>query len=54
VDQQNDLGSVMEELLQAEQTCLNLESDNVPLKEKCKFLEMRNRKLDITCCHTTA
>ena len=44
-DQQNDLGSLRKELLQAEQTHLDLESDKVSLQEKIKFLEIEKEKV---------
>jgi septal ring factor EnvC (AmiA/AmiB activator) len=44
-DQQNDLGSLRKELLQAEQTRLDLESDKVSLQEKLKFLEIEKEKV---------
>jgi hypothetical protein len=44
-DQQNDLGSLRKELLQAEQTRLDLESDKVSLQEKVKFLEIEKEKV---------
>jgi rootletin len=44
-DQQNDLGSLRKELLQAEQTRLDLESDKVSLQEKTKFLEIEKEKV---------
>jgi rootletin len=47
-DQQNDLGSLRKELLQAEQTRLDLESDKVSLQEKIKFLEMEKEKVSVT------
>jgi rootletin len=46
-DQQNDLGSLRKELLQAEQTRLDLESDKVSLQEKIKFLEMEKEKVSV-------
>lgn len=44
-DQQNDLVALRKELLQAEQTRLDLESDKVSLQEKVKFLEMEKEKV---------
>jgi rootletin len=44
-DQQNDLGSLRKELLQAEQTRMDLESDKVSLQEKFKFLETEKEKV---------
>jgi rootletin len=48
-DQQNDLGSLRKELLQAEQTRLDLESDKVSLQEKIKFLEIEKEKVSAEC-----
>lgn len=46
-DQQNDLGSLRKELLQAEQTRLDLEADKVSLQERFKFLEMEKEKVSV-------
>jgi rootletin len=48
-DQQNDLGSLRKELLQAEQTRLDLESDKVSFQEKIKFLEIEKEKVSAVC-----
>lgn len=44
-DQHNDLGSLRKELLQAEQTRLELESERVSMQEKTKFIEMEKEKV---------
>jgi rootletin len=44
-DQQSDLGSLRKELLQAEQTRLDLESEKVSMQEKSKFVEMEKEKV---------
>lgn len=46
-DQQGDLSSLRKELLQAEQTRLDLESDKVTLNEKIKFLEIEKEKVEM-------
>jgi rootletin len=48
-DQLNDLGSLRKELLQAEQTRLDLESDKVSFQEKIKFLEIEKEKVSAAC-----
>lgn len=45
VDQNNDLGSLRKELLQAEQTRLDLDSEKISLHEKLKFLEIEKEKV---------
>lgn len=52
-DQQNDLGSLRKELLQAEQTRLDLESEKVTLNEKVKFLEIEKEKTEIELAQVT-
>ncbi|XP_014470851.1 PREDICTED: centromere-associated protein E [Dinoponera quadriceps] len=47
VDQQGDLNSLRKELLQAEQTRLDIESEKVTLNEKIKFLEIEKEKVEI-------
>lgn len=44
-DQNNDLGSLRKELLQAEQTRLDLEADKAALQERCKFLDIEKEKV---------
>lgn len=46
-DQQNDIQSLRKELLQAEQTRLDLEADKQSLNERIKFLEIDKGKV---CC----
>ncbi|XP_024946085.1 rootletin isoform X3 [Cephus cinctus] len=46
-DQQGDLSSLRKEILQAEQTRLDLESDKVTLNEKIKFLEIEKEKVEL-------
>uniref|UniRef100_A0ABD2WUT6 Rootletin-like coiled-coil domain-containing protein n=1 Tax=Trichogramma kaykai TaxID=54128 RepID=A0ABD2WUT6_9HYME len=46
-DQQNDLASLRKELLQAEQTRLDLESEKVAMHEKMKFLEIEKEKVEM-------
>lgn len=46
-DGQNDLTSLRKELLQAEQTRLELESEKMNLNEKVKFLEIEKEKVEI-------
>jgi rootletin len=43
-DQQSDLGSLRKELLQAEQTRLDLELDKVSLRKKLSSWGLRKRK----------
>lgn len=52
-DQQGDLGSLRKELLQAEQTRLDLESEKVTLNEKVKFLEIEKEKIEIELAQVT-
>ncbi|XP_043519039.1 rootletin isoform X2 [Frieseomelitta varia] len=52
-DQQGDLGSLRKELLQAEQTRLDLESEKATLNEKVKFLEIEKEKIEIEAAHVT-
>ncbi|XP_076662657.1 ciliary rootlet coiled-coil, rootletin isoform X2 [Andrena cerasifolii] len=52
-DQQGDLGSLRKELLQAEQTRLDLESEKVTLNEKVKFLEIEKEKIEIELAQIT-
>lgn len=47
IDQQGDLNSLRKELLQAEQTRLDIESEKVTLNEKIKFLEIEKEKVEI-------
>ncbi|KAL6443577.1 hypothetical protein ACFW04_001609 [Cataglyphis niger] len=47
IDQQGDLNSLRKELLQAEQTRLDIESEKVALNEKIKFLEIEKEKVEI-------
>lgn len=52
-DQQGDLGSLRKELLQAEQTRLDLESEKVTLNEKVKFLEIEKEKIEMELAQVT-
>lgn len=52
-DQQGDLGSLRKELLQAEQTRLDLESEKVTLNEKVKFLEIEKEKIEMELSQVT-
>ncbi|XP_015432669.1 PREDICTED: LOW QUALITY PROTEIN: rootletin [Dufourea novaeangliae] len=52
-DQQGDLGSLRKELLQAEQTRLDLESEKATLNEKVKFLEIEKEKIEIELAQIT-
>ncbi|XP_071554708.1 uncharacterized protein Root isoform X2 [Temnothorax nylanderi] len=47
IDQQGDLNSLRKELLQAEQTRLDVESEKVMLNEKIKFLEIEKEKVEM-------
>lgn len=47
IDQQGDLNSLRKELLQAEQTRLDVESEKVTLNEKIKFLEIEKEKVEM-------
>ncbi|KAL6255819.1 hypothetical protein P5V15_013062 [Pogonomyrmex californicus] len=47
IDQQGDLNSLRKELLQAEQTRLDCESEKVTLNEKIKFLEIEKEKVEM-------
>lgn len=44
-DQQSDIQSLRKELLQAEQTRLDLEADKQTLSEKVRFLEIEKEKV---------
>lgn len=44
-DQQNDIMSLRKELLQAEKTRVDSESENASLIEKIQFLEMEKEKV---------
>lgn len=46
-DQQNDIQSLRKELLQAEQTRLDLEADKQTFAEKARFLEIEKEKVNI-------
>ncbi|XP_020278588.1 rootletin isoform X2 [Pseudomyrmex gracilis] len=46
-DQQGDLNSLRKELLQAEQTRLDIESEKVTLSEKIKILEIEREKVEM-------
>ncbi|KAK2575631.1 hypothetical protein KPH14_011894 [Odynerus spinipes] len=52
-DQQGDLGSLRKELLQAEQTRLDLESEKITLNEKLKFLEIEKEKIEMELSQVT-
>lgn len=45
-DQQNDIQSLRKELLQAEQTRLDLEADKQTFAEKARFLEIEKEKVN--------
>lgn len=47
IDQQGDLNSLRKELLQAEQTRLDVESEKITLNEKIKFLEIEKEKVEM-------
>lgn len=47
LDQDSDLASMRKEILNGEQTRLDLDSEKVSLQEKCKFLEMEKEKVVI-------
>lgn len=47
-DQLNDIQSLRKELLQAEQTRLDLEADKQTFSEKIRFLEIEKEKVNIS------